>query len=276
MKIERFHMSALVACLFLLGCAGHSGASSTGDTRAGDAMEVGQSDEPAARPISEPIRHPAGSGRIEIPAGLRLPGVDTVRVAPNWEHALSLYSQEERSELQARNTAYFDALRFTSEREQRQMVEQGFPMPEEWLAARNIPDDQLKQWAEGGNSKAQVFYIDRAIAILSPVLEKRGLDMQNENDRALFRLFVQASQMAADRLSEHPTPFAAYQLGLFRTRTSQGQPLEPFAAGIHIAADLGHARAESVSALFYRQHPRLSAGTVMNLYQNMRGDIRRP
>lgn len=276
MKIERSHAIALIACLILLGSAGHSGASSTSDTRAGDAVEVGQSGEPAASPLSGPAPHPAGSERIEIPLRLRLPGVDAVRVAPNWDHALSLYSQDERRELQARNTAYFDALRFTSEQEQREMVEQGFPMPEEWLVARNIPDDQLRQWAEGGNSKAQVFYIDRAIAILSPVLEKRGLDMQSESDRALFRLFVQASQMASDRFSEHPTPFAAYQLGLFRTRTSQSQPLEPFAAGIHIAADLGHARAESLSALFYRQHPRLSAGTVMNLYQNMRGDIRRP
>lgn len=241
-----------------------------------DAVSAAQADEAAAEAMSSATEPSYPPGHIAIPQLLRLPGVDSVRAAPSWHEAVSRYSEDERRFLRARNAAYFQILQFGSEQQQRQMIEQGFPMPEEWLAARNIPDEELKRLAEAGNAKAQMFYIDRSISVLSAVLSQRGLDTKNAQDMRLLQLYASVSTLTRTRFSDSKSPFAAYQLGLFETRASQTQSPEPFAASIHIAAELGHAGADQLSNVFYQQHPGLNPGTVMHFYQSMRRQIGRP
>lgn len=241
-----------------------------------DAPPSTQSDERVAETASVPTQHSTPSGHIALPQSLRLPGLDSVRAAQSWREAVSRYSEDEQRYLSARSAAYFHVLQFGSEQQQRQMIEQGFPMPEEWLAARNIPDHELKQLAEAGNAKAQMFYIDRSISVLSAVLSQRGLDTENAQDMQLLQLYASVSAMTHQRLTESKSPFAAYQDGLFETRTSRTQTPEPFAASIHIAAELGHAGADQLSNVFYQQHPGLNPGTVMHFYQSMRRQIGRP
>lgn len=275
MRTERFHAIALVACLVPMGCAGHSGSSSTTETTAAGIVDTQQSDEAAADIAGDRAQSLIQSGHIALPQSLRLPGVDSVRAAPSWREAVTLYSADEQRFLRARSAAYFHVLQFGSEQQQRQMIEQGFPMPEEWLAARNIPDEELKRLAETGNAKAQMFYIDRSISVLSAVLSQRGLDTKNAQDMQLLQLYASISTLTRSRFRDTKSPFAAYQLGLFETRASQTQSPEPFAASIHIAAELGHTGADQIANVFHQQHPGLNAGTVMHFYQSMRKQIGR-
>ncbi len=68
---------------------------------------------------------------------------------------------------------YFGTMEFLDETEQRKLVEQGFPMPEEWLAARNLPIEDLERLVEQGNVKAKMFYIDRITQEIAP-MRSRG------------------------------------------------------------------------------------------------------
>lgn len=275
-KIEPLHTVMVAACLVLTSCASRQDSSSAVDTAAIGAIPAAQADEVAAETVSSVTEPSYRPGHIALPQSLRLPGVDSVKAARSWQEAVSRYSEDERRFLHARSAAYFYVLEFGSEQQQRQMIEQGFPMPEEWLAARNMSDEDLKRLAETGNAKAQMFYIDRSISVLSAVLSQRGLDTKNAQDMQLLQLYASVSAMTHRRLIDSKSPFAAYQDGLFETRTSRTQTLEPFAASIHIAAELGHAGADQLSNVFYQQHPGLDPGTVMHFYQSMRRQIGRP
>lgn len=98
---------------------------------------------------------------IDVPANLRFPGTASVAAAPFWEDRVSKFAEADQQYLDDVMDRYSGTARFQDTVEQRRLVEQGFPMPEEWLAVRDLPTAELERLVEQGNVKAKMFYVDR-------------------------------------------------------------------------------------------------------------------
>lgn len=240
-------------------------------------------------PVSEPRENPrphaeelpvAAAGTagqslwIEVPTTMRYPGQTSLEAAASWEARLAKLPERDRAYLETVNGRYYGALAFASEQEQRELTAQGFPMPEEWLAARDTPDAELERQAIAGNQKARMFHIDRVSERVAPVLTVRGFE-NTPGDQELFRQFVDATAMVANLLHDTRSPFAAYLAGrIVSSGTLGGQP-EAIAASFQLARELGDPRADSFRDAFLDQHPGMDVATVMTAYSYFKSSVDR-
>lgn len=240
-------------------------------------------------PVSEPRENPplqaeelpvtavstAGQSLwIEVPTTMRYPGQANLEAAVSWEARLAKLPDRDRVYMKAINDRYYGALEFANEQEQRELTAQGFPMPEEWLAARDTPDAELERQAIAGNQKARMFHIDRVSERVAPVLTVRGFE-NTPGDQELFRQFVDATAMVANLLHDTRSPFAAYLAGrVVSSGTLGGQP-EAIAASFQLARELGDPRADSFRDAFLDQHPGMDVATVMTAYSYFKSSVDR-
>lgn len=192
----------------------------------------------------------------------------------SWNERVAKLSIADRNYLAEISARYFGSVEFSDEAEQRRLIEQGFPMPEEWLAARDMPDRELERLARAGNLKAQMFQVDRVSEHLGPVLAERGLK-DTPQDKELFRQFVETSRMAEELLSSTYSPFAAYLNGRIFSAGSQGNPPEPIAGAFQLAKDLGDQRADNYRSVFMQSYPNMNAEAVMASYSSMKAELSR-
>jgi hypothetical protein len=225
-------------------------------------------DEAPAVPV--PVRAPPEvESTLRLPTDMQLPGLATVARATSWEQRIAGYPERQQDYLRAKNDMYFGALQFASAEEQEKLVAQGFPMPEEWLAAQSLPDGELERLATQGNRKAQMFLVDRAVDDVGPVLKERGLGDSPE-DREMFRRFSTASATAAMLLLNTCSPFAAYQSGVLLASGTLGHD-PAMAAGSFLAArDLGDTRADTLSRAFFIRHRQIDAQTALASYASFK------
>ncbi len=203
---------------------------------------------------------------------MRFRGLANVESAPSWKVRLLQLPAADQSFLGTINERYFGSLGFADEAEQRRLVEQGFPMPEEWMAAREVPDEELERLAKQGEIKAQMFQIDRVSERLAPVLGARGLQNTPE-DKELFRQFVETTSMAEQLLRKTKSPFVAYLTGrMFSAGTLGNQP-EPIAGAFELAKDLGDGRADGYRSVFVESHPGMDPEAVMASYSGMKSGV---
>ena len=101
----------------------------------------------AARAAPAPVPHKTTSnirpGELKLPDRLRFSAVDRVRMAQSWDARLSTLTIAQQARLESLNVRYYGSLEFNSPEEQRKLIEAGFPMPEEWLAAEAMSDEEL-------------------------------------------------------------------------------------------------------------------------------------
>lgn len=211
---------------------------------------------------------------ITVPERLQFPGLANVEVAPSWNARVSRLSATDQAYLAKVSERYYGAVEFLSEAEQRRLIEQGFPMPEEWLAARHIPDSELERLSKAGNVKAQMFQVDRVGERVAPVLEERGL-LNTPADKELFRQFTETTVVAEQLLRDTHSPFAAYLAGRLFSAGTSGNQLEPIAAAFQLARDLGDERADTYRSAFMQQHPNMNAEAVMASYSMLKANVDR-
>ncbi len=211
---------------------------------------------------------------IEAPAAIRYPGQVSLEAAASWDARLATLPERDRAYLETINGRYYGALVFANEQEQRELIALGFPMPEEWLAARDTPDAELERLATGGNRKARMFHIDRVSERVAPVLTVRGFE-NTPDDQELFRQFVGATAMVANLLHDTRSPFVAYLAGrVVSSGTLGGQP-EAIAASFQLARELGDPRADSFRDAFLDQHPGMDVATAMTAYSYFKSSVDR-
>jgi hypothetical protein len=242
------------------------------------------SQSPSARPASQStrVKEPVRSDQIgapdhsltreawiELPKTLQFPGTSSVEAASSWSARLAELSSADQAYMAEIGERYFGSVTFMDEAEQRLLIRQGFPMPEEWLAARNISDAELEKLAKTGNLKAQMFQTDRISARIAPIAAGRGID-DSPAGRELFRQFVETDVMAGNMLRNSQSPFAAYLYGRFRSSGTQGNQPELMAAAFELAKDLGDQRADSYRTTFFERHPGLNAELIMLGYSGMK------
>ncbi|GMU45161.1 MAG: hypothetical protein AMXMBFR25_31470 [Lysobacterales bacterium] len=105
---------------------------------------------------------PAQTPAIAIPPGFQFAGIRQVKAASSLDELLADHPETEQAIIrdfinQLDPAAYL----FRSPRELEWMVQRGFPMPAEILAASRMSDDELMQMALAGNTKAAFLAIQR-------------------------------------------------------------------------------------------------------------------
>jgi hypothetical protein len=264
--------SAILTSVFILsGCAKEDAV--TGASQSPSALSAEQparANEPVrADQDGAPDRSLTKDMWVEIPSALQFPGISSVESTSSWRARVAKMSATDQAYLTQISERYFGSVEFFDESEQRRLIRQGFPMPEEWLAARNIPDVELEQLAKTGNLKAQMFQTDRVSERIAPIAAVQGLD-DSQAGKELFRQFVETDVMAGNLLRNSQSPFAAYLYGRFRTSGTQGNQPEFMAAAFEFAKDLGDQRADGYRRAFFEQHPGLNAELVMLGYSGMK------
>ncbi|MFA5684841.1 MAG: hypothetical protein WCZ65_09020 [Lysobacteraceae bacterium] len=120
--------------------------------------------------------------RLALPHDYALfPGL-SVPVASSWEELLAGLSPEEREVAQAFADLYPEAYQFRTREQLEWMVANGYPMPEEIIAARQMPLEDLVNRAMSGNVKAGMLARDRLLDELLAEARDESVPF-NENRR---------------------------------------------------------------------------------------------
>jgi hypothetical protein len=228
--------------------------------------ERSSSNVPLNGAVSEETKGDVGSnsslGASSIDSG------DLIKEANSWEDRLLNMTSEEQKYLTEVNENYFGLFAFGSQEEQRKLMLYGFPMPEEWIAASKLNDDQLRELAENGNRTAQYIYTDRLVSSFEQLEQRsaagpRDVEVVNELDR----LKVEAGAQASTALRFYPSPFAAYLKG--RTDAVTLGSLAPMAAGMALAHQLGDDRAMDYLYRLSRSKSDIDLHLVFTAYNSM-------
>jgi hypothetical protein len=213
--------------------------------------EVGTARAAPAAHLDKAIRD-IRPGELKLPDRLRFSAVDRVRVAQSWEERLSTLTVAQQARLESLNVRYYGSLEFDSPEEQRKLVEAGFPMPEEWLAAEEMSDGELATLAKAQNPKGALFYanreLDRFIETKQQLLDAGAF---NDLDKSVMHPKVEAMVYASNALALTRSPFAAYLYGSVNANMF-GDP-EYTAAAISVAWSLGDSRASDFAKAFSGQ-----------------------
>lgn len=190
-----------------------------------------------------------------------------IKAAPSWNARLAELSDSDRDYMKRVDDRYLGILQFRDADEQRRLIAQGYPMPEEWLAARDLSDEDLAAMADAGDVNAKLFLADRISERLAPIQASRRPDVEPalpEND--IITGFARSNTAALQALRASDSPFAAYVYGRTLSAGTWGAPPEPVAAGIALARDRGDDRASSILAAFERAHPGMDPAYIRSVY----------
>ena len=134
-----------------------------------DGTPADTQDAVATKPTANNRQPPAE--RLALPHDYALfPGL-SVPAASSWEELLAGLSPEERELAQAFADLYPEAYQFRTLEQLEWMVANGYPMPEEIIAARQMPLEDLVNRAMSGNVKAGMLARDR---LLDELLAEAG------------------------------------------------------------------------------------------------------
>ena len=250
--MERIRLySMFLACLVLAACAGEDPASDPATPAT--AVEVAPPSPAMARP-----------GEMLLPDGNRLPGTAFVRKAQSWSDRLATLSHAERLRLESLNTRYFGTLEFASPEEQEALVDAGFPMPEEWLAADAMSDAELERLAKARSPKGSLFYANRELDRYLEARERLG-DNRRDTDASVMHPKVEAMVYASEALALTRSPFAAYLYGSINAHLFQDPSYT--AAALAVGWSLGDQRGRFLTRQFAdtmqrREDQKLDLGTV--------------
>jgi len=147
--------------------------------------------------------------------------------APDFEELLTAYDSVSATALEEFNARYVGAIAFRTEGEFEWMEQHGFPLPEEILAAADMPLADLRSLADSGDPKAQFLYLDRTLqevralrqSYLRSGISPDGLKDIPEYGDALIRAAYAKSYLTAS-----DSPFAGYLI-LRAVRETNGTAL---------------------------------------------------
>lgn len=141
-----------------------------------ESMQPGQrqAESRPSAPAAAPRFAVAADGGVTIPPRFRLPGVDRVLSAPSYKEWLAQYPAYQQAKINAFNDAHFGVYRVNSREQVAWMAQNGYPMPEDVLAAEGMNDAALLALAEQGNDKAGFLLQERRAAELAAYLAKGG------------------------------------------------------------------------------------------------------
>jgi len=202
----------------------------------------------------------------------------------SWEGYVDTLDVEEREHLTRIAQRYLGTPLFDDMIARRQLQSLGFPLPEEWLAAKKLSDAELRSLASTGDRKAALFLTDRLLDAMQRITEASGANNYLEVVNALPEAQREpvdlrrreALTLAATNLSTDPTPFSAYQYGIATAAGTENHA--PVLASIQVAGELGDIRADRILEQYRLSHSGKDAEGVASFLDAMRrlAQIRSP
>ena len=185
----------------------------------------------------------ADDGTVAVPARYQLPGVARVHsTAANFDDWLKQYPAVDRERIKAFDTRYNGVYEIASPQQIAWMAQNGYPMPEDLIAAEGIDDATLRNLADHGNDKAGFLLHQRDVDRLDGPMSK--LDISTPEGMAL----AQAIGEDYNLLSAPPSPFKGYveAADSFRVYDDPMVQKSRLISGLLRASDLGDSRADYV------------------------------
>lgn len=102
------------------------------------------------------------SHEIQVPFNFVFAGGSSVPAARSWSELVALYPQDQRDSILAFSSGLAaSAYSFSTREELDWMVQRGFPMPADIVAANSMTNEELLGLALAGNTKAAFFHLNR-------------------------------------------------------------------------------------------------------------------
>ncbi len=175
--------------------------------------------------------------------------------APDFVELLTAYDSVSAAALEEFNARYADAIAFRTEGEFEWMKEHGFPLPEEILAAADMPLSDLRALADSGDPKAQFLYLDRTLQEVRELRQsyfRSGMSPDSLKDIPEYGNALVRAAYAKSFLTDSDSPFAGYLMAEF-SRAAFGNPYG-YMAGLLHASHLGDPRAYGKLRAFVHQN----------------------
>jgi hypothetical protein len=192
-----------------------------------------------------------------------------------WPEGSPQLSENDRQYLRNLSERYNNIFSTLDGRPENEAISLGFPTAKEWLDARNISDQELKNRAKEGDVKAKAFYVDRNLQTLENLISSSGAENINEvfqaspAARERFQQTAIDTQVAsAELLKFRPSPFSAYMFGMSSAITGGVNFTIP--ASIAVAGDLGDRRSPDLLQAYSNKVGALDSNAVMSSYLSMR------
>lgn len=116
----------------------------------------------------------SAAGMVAVPRRFQLPGIGQVRSASSFQEWLAQYPSYQQAKISAFNRSHFGVYRVNSREQVAWMAANGYPMPEDVVAAEGLSDLDLFKLAGQGNDKAAFLLAERENDRLAAYLSKGG------------------------------------------------------------------------------------------------------
>jgi hypothetical protein len=120
--------------------------------------------KPGAAAPSPPNFPVAYDGTVAIPTKFQLPGVGRAKSGVNSKEWLAQYPPDQQGKIRAFDKRHFGVYSVNSQQQVAWMAENGYPMPEDVIAAEKLSDADLREMAKQGNDKAGFLLRERNVA----------------------------------------------------------------------------------------------------------------
>jgi len=114
-------------------------------------------------PAPEAAFRAAADGRVDIPPRFQLPGVAHARSAANLQEWVAQFPPDQQQRILDFDEKHFGVYRVNSPEQVAWMAQNGYPLPEDVIAAEGLTDDDLRELARRGNDKAGFMLRERNI-----------------------------------------------------------------------------------------------------------------
>src|SRR5579863_4442158 len=156
----------------------------------------------------------AADGTVEVPSRFRLPGVARVRTASSWRDWITQFPASAQEKITAFGKRHFGVFSVNSSQQVAWMAENGYPLPEDIIAAEKLSDADLRELANRGNDKAGFLLHERNIDALQAkyaLYAERGQSRQQfwESDPDAQRM-QQENEIDRKLMQQSLSPFKGY------------------------------------------------------------------
>lgn len=190
----------------------------------------------------------------------------------SWEQFMSLQAPPDQEYLAQLDHRYFGALSFRTDEEREYLSRNGFPTPEDWLAARSKTDDQLQQEADAGSLKAIALYADRMTVRLREQLDLAEDHPEAVTDRERVHAATMAVWYATRAESNSAGPLGPYLSGM--VKSSIHKTWEPMTAAMFEGMRRGDPRVERLVREMHMRQPQQDVQLIHTVLSGMAADRR--
>lgn len=230
--------------------------------------EVGSRQDPG--PLASDSKHPRSDDDVvAVPVKYQFNKQQGPRPARTYGELIGRYSEGQKKVIQEFYAGFTEAVpggteytfsgpfSFNSPEQLQWLVRNGYPTPDEVLAAASMSDEQLRKLSEAGNFKASVFLLDRKSVQAQG--EFRRDVVGSEDGRGGAEI-----QKLQSKVVSSGSPFGGYVLARrAKANDARGQVL----AGYALAAALGDSRAIDFMHEYRKKNPNIDPVESVLAYQ---------